>query len=84
MATTVANMTQPAGWEYKIVTVGGALTGAKDEVVEAKLNELGLEGWEAVNVFLAAGGMRVTIVVKRPLTDTNRRRRARGRELERT
>jgi len=69
-------------WEYKVVSVGGIL-GTADGVVEAKLNELGLEGWEAVNVLLAAGGGRVTIAVKRPLTDTNRRRRAREHEQER-
>jgi len=69
-------------WEYKVVSVGGIL-GTADAVVEAKLNELGLEGWEAVNIFLATGGGRVTIAVKRPLTDTNRRRRTREYEQER-
>ncbi len=75
-------MSAETRWEYKVITVGGVF-GTADSVVEAKLNGLGLDGWEAVNVLLAAGGGRVTVVVKRPLTDTNRRRRAREHEMER-
>lgn len=70
-------------WEYKIVTVGSTVMGTKDEVIEAKLNELGLEGWEAVNLYPASGGGRITLALKRPLTDANRRRRAREQEAER-
>ena len=71
-------MTNPTHWEYKVVSVGSHF-GTADEVVEAKLNELGREGWEAL-ILLAPGGGKVSITLKRPLTDTNRRRRAREQE----
>jgi hypothetical protein len=71
-----AKMAEAVQWEYKVISVGGHF-GTADAVVEAKLNELGLEGWEAVNIYLATGGGKVSLVLKRPLTETNRRRRAR-------
>lgn len=73
-------MTQPTRWEYKVVTVGGTVMGTKDEVIESKLNELGLDGWEAVNLYPAPGGGRISLALKRPLTDASRRRRARDQE----
>ena len=42
---------QTVQWEYRVLTVGSAVGGAKDGQVEATLNEWGLEGWEAVNVY---------------------------------
>jgi hypothetical protein len=66
---------QTVQWEYRVLTVGGAL-GAKAEQVEAVLNELGREGWEAINVYTTPSSSRPTIVAKRPLTATARRRRS--------
>ena len=40
---------QTVQWEYRILTVGSAFTGARDEQIETILNEWGLEGWEAVS-----------------------------------
>ena len=68
-------MSEPNQWEYRVTTIGGAF-GTKDGVVEAALNELGEEGWEAVNVFCMTNSSKVTIVVKRPLDRTARRWRS--------
>ena len=46
---------QTIQWEYRVLTVGSALKGAKDEQIEAALNELGMDGWEAVNVYAQTG-----------------------------
>lgn len=56
-------------WEYTSVQIethgwlGGKIE-ASD--FDAKLNELGRDGWELVNVFQAAGSSRVIAVFKRP------------------
>lgn len=67
-------MTEPVLWEYRVQTVGGTF-GTKDEQVEEALNELGAEGWEAVNVYLQSNSGKTTIVAKRPLSRTTRRQR---------
>lgn len=38
-------------WEYRVVSIG-SLWGAKGEQIEAGLTELGLEGWEMLDVDL--------------------------------
>jgi len=63
-------------WEYRILTVGNAFTGARDEQIETILNEWGLEGWEAVNAYAPSNSPKVTLVAKRPLTTTARRLRS--------
>ena len=63
-------------WEYRVLTVGSALKGAKDEQIEAALNELGMDGWEAVNVYAQTGSSKVTLVAKRHLTAASRRMRS--------
>ena len=60
-------------WEYRVQTIGNVL-GAKDGQIEATLNEWGLEGWEATQVYTPSGSNKVTIVAKRPLTASARRR----------
>ena len=60
-------------WEYRVQTIGTVL-GAKDEQIEATLNEWGLEGWEATQVYTPSGSNKVTIVAKRALTASARRR----------
>jgi hypothetical protein len=62
-------------WEYRVLTVGNAFMGAKDEQIEAILNEWGLEGWEAVNVYAPSNSPKVTLVAKRLLTASARRMR---------
>jgi hypothetical protein len=66
-------------WEYYVQTIGG-LFGTRDELIQATLNELGEQGWEAINVFTPEGSGKITIVAKRPLTDRARRLRSRPPE----
>lgn len=68
-------------WEYRVLTVGSAWSGTKDEDIEEALNAWGEEGWEAIAVLPRENSMRITVVAKRPLTSTARRQRAR-REQE--
>ena len=69
-------MAEPVLWEYRVLSVGNAFTGAKDELIEATLNEWGEEGWEVFSVFTPESSSKVKIVAKRPLTDAVRRRRS--------
>ena len=62
-------------WEYRVQTIG-SLFGTRDEHIQTTLDEWGLEGWEAVNVFTPEGSGKITIVAKRPLTDRVRRMRS--------
>lgn len=62
-------------WEYRVQTVGSVF-GTKDELVQSTLDEWGMEGWEAVNVFALQGSGKVTIIAKRPLTERVRRMRS--------
>jgi len=68
-------MTEQMKWEYQVVSIGGAF-GTKDELLQVTLNEMGEQGWEAVSVYTIGQSPKVTIVAKRPLTDTSRRRRS--------
>jgi hypothetical protein len=61
-------------WEYRVQTIGGTF-GTKDELIQDTLDEWGMEGWEAVNVFTPSGSGKVTIVAKRSLSDRTRRLR---------
>jgi hypothetical protein len=67
---------QTTQWEYRVQTVGAAFSGAKDEQIEETLNDWGLEGWEAVNVYGPTGSNKVTIVAKRHLSASSRRLRS--------
>ncbi len=62
-------------WEYRVQTIG-SLFGTKDEFIQAVLNEWGMEGWEAINVFTPEGSGKITLVAKRPLTERTRRLRS--------
>ena len=66
-------MSEIVRWEYRVLTIGGAF-GTKDEQIEATLNDWGAEGWEAINVYTPSQSNKVTMVAKRPLTDSARRR----------
>jgi hypothetical protein len=49
--------------------------GAKGEQIEAGLNELGLEGWEMLDVDLPHNGGKLLVIAKQPLSPGERRRR---------
>ncbi len=55
-------------WEYRVQTIGGMFR-TKDENIQSTLDEWGLEGWEAINVFTSSGSGWITIVAKRLLTE---------------
>ncbi len=59
-------------WEYRVQTIG-SMFGSKDEDIQEKLDEWGLEGWEAINVYTPYGSGKITMVAKRPLTELSRR-----------
>ena len=62
-------------WEYRVQTIG-SIFGTKDEFIQATLNEWGIEGWEAINIYTPYGSGKITIVAKRLLTDRARRMRS--------
>lgn len=62
-------------WEYRVQTIGG-IFGTKDELIQTTLDEWGMEGWEAINVFSPENSAKITIVAKRPLTERMRRIRS--------
>jgi hypothetical protein len=62
-------------WEYRVQTIG-SFFGTKDELIQSTLDEWGVEGWEAINVFTPDGSGKITIVAKRPLTERARRMRS--------
>jgi hypothetical protein len=62
-------------WEYRVQTVGGTF-GTKDDIIQMTLDEWGMEGWEAVNVYAVGGTGKVTLVAKRLLTERVRRMRS--------
>ena len=64
-------------WEYRVQTIGNAILGTKDEHIQAVLDEWGVEGWEAIDVFTPSGSGKTTIVAKRPLTERSSRSRSR-------
>ena len=66
-------MAETSQWEYRVLTIGGVF-GTKDELIEATLNDWGLEGWYAIHVYTPSQSGKVTIVAKRPLTASSRRR----------
>lgn len=68
-------MAEQTQWEYRALTIG-RFWGTQDEQIEATLNEWGEEGWEVVSVYTPEGSGKVTLVAKRPLTDTTRRQRS--------
>lgn len=62
-------------WEYRVQSIGSVF-GTKDELIQTTLDEWGIEGWEAVNVFTPSGTGKITIVAKRPLSERARRFRS--------
>ena len=62
-------------WEYRVQTIGSIFE-TKDEDIQSTLDEWGLEGWEAINVYTPYGSGKVTMVAKRPLSERTRRMRS--------
>ncbi len=69
-------MDEIKNWEYQVLTIG-SMFGTKDEQIAATLNAWGEDGWEAINVYTPSNSSKVTIVAKRPLTESVRRQRTR-------
>ena len=69
-------MTEQTLWEYRVLSVGSWL-GTKPEATEDALNQIGLDGWEVVSAVHEPGGMKLFVIAKRPLTETEQRRRRR-------
>ncbi len=65
-------MTESEQWEYRVLTIG-SMFGTRDEQIEDTLNEWGLEGWQATQVYTPSQSGKVTLVARRPLTDARRR-----------
>jgi hypothetical protein len=68
-------MAENTQWEYRIQTFGAIFRGMNDEELEATLNEWGMEGWEVISARGIENTNKVTILAKRILTDSVRRRR---------
>ena len=70
-------MTEMLQWEYKHIHLGSFWASPKEPAIEAALNTLGLEGWEAVNVYTQYGTNQIGVLLKRPLSPDAARRRQR-------
>jgi hypothetical protein len=70
-------MAENTQWEYRIDIIGSAWRGPKSENIEAYLNELGIEGWEVINLHQPQNSNKIWITIKRPLTTAARRQRSR-------
>lgn len=70
-------MEETKTWEYRVESIGGVLSGPKDDVLERILDEWGEEGWEVISADVPYGSSKVRIIAKRPLTPEIRRRRSR-------
>jgi len=70
-------MIENTQWEYRIDVVGSAWRGTKPETIEEYLNELGIEGWEVINLHQPENSNKIWVTIKRPLTTATRRQRSR-------
>ncbi len=52
-------------WEYRAINIGGILKSVKTDELEASLNELGKEGWEAVGMTTPENTGKVLVLLKR-------------------
>jgi hypothetical protein len=58
-------MTERMKWEYRIQTLGSTFKQAKDEELEALLNEWGEEGWEIIAAHNLESSSKVRLIAKR-------------------
>ena len=68
-------MAEEAEWEYRVISFGGVLHSPKDEDIESELNALGAEGWEVVGGVARENTYKITVLAKRPLSTSVRRKR---------
>jgi hypothetical protein len=68
-------MSEFAQWEYRVETVGSALSGPKDEDLTAFLDEWGEEGWEVISAYNPTNSSKVRVIAKRPLARSRSRQR---------
>ena len=68
-------MAEITRWEYRLETFGSFWTRAKDDELQAILDEWGEAGWEVINAYPAGNGEKLTLIAKRPLTSSARRQR---------
>lgn len=63
-------------WEYRVLTFGSALSGVKDEELEALLDSWGEDGWEVFEISSITNSSKVRIAARRPLSSSTRRQRS--------
>ncbi|HSQ27995.1 MAG TPA: DUF4177 domain-containing protein [Anaerolineales bacterium] len=63
-------------WEYRVLTFGSALSGVKDEELEALLDSWGEEGWEVFEISPITNSSKIRIAARRPLSSSTRRQRS--------
>jgi len=69
-------MTDKMKWEYRIQTLGTAFKQAKDEDLEALLNEWGKDGWEIITAHNLESSSKIRLIAKRALGGTVSRSRS--------
>lgn len=69
-------MTKTPQWEYRVETIGSAFKSPKAEEIEALMNAWGEDGWEVISINIHPSSGKVTLVAKRPLDTSTRRRRS--------
>ena len=62
-------------WEYQVVSLGSIIRSPKDDELEILLDEWGQDGWELISAVRGENTNRLTLIAKRPLTRSSRRRR---------
>lgn len=63
-------------WEYHIEVLGSAFRSPKREDIVAYLNQVGEDGWDAINLHQPQNTNRIWITMKRPMTAETRRQRS--------
>jgi hypothetical protein len=64
-------------WEYRAKTFGSVWKSAKADEIADELNSWGEEGWEVISSSYTPSST-ITVIAKRPLTETEKRRRSRS------
>jgi len=68
-------MTEQQLWEYRVRTLGSTWHEPKDNEIASLLTAWGAEGWELVNATHTSGN-KLMLVARRPLGESDRRRRS--------
>jgi hypothetical protein len=67
-------MVKQEAWEYRFQRFGSTFREAKDEEIEAALDEWGAEGWEVIDMTTESN--KVILLARRPLSLATRRQRS--------